>query len=574
MRRFALAALLSLAAAAAGAQTMSEALTYSVNDYFGTARSVALGGAMTALGGDLGSIGINPAGSAVAPYSQFAISPGITILSNTSGYSTYYNEDYTGYQDYRTRKFNIPNLGFTLRFDTYDSSMKSFTLGFMSTATSHFMNDFVGNGINDKTSLLGSFGAGAAPYTPSELNDRNGWFSSGIPWNYLAAYQGGMIAEAYDEYGQPMVDGDGNYTYIGATEAMFPNGDGTYDIRTQGALDQYSRVQTYGAKYDILMNLGMNFNDNLFVGFNLGMPVATYRYSEYFDEQAVNPSDFEIEYADGVVTNFDSATYQYTQTSDISGIYLKAGFIWTPAGGLRVGAAFQTPTLMTIRDVWDVSTSTKFTSATYNTSADSPRNDYQYNLITPWRFNAGLAYTFGGFGLISADFEMADYGNMRFSSSDDYYYDAKAFKTENEVNRYFAGKEYSGRFGIEVRPVPSLSLRAGYSIRTSPQYYAFDKNGEKYTAAGYLNYLDEFEYGQNYITRKTPFEDIYNTFSGGMGYSSDGSFFADIAFRTAKYPSEYFNPYGDYITGGDEFLPEVVQTRTMSDIVLTLGWRF
>ena len=80
MRKIALAALLSFAAAAAGAQTLSEALTYGVNDYYGTARSIALGGAMTALGGDLGSVGINPAGSAVAPYSQFTISPGVTAF--------------------------------------------------------------------------------------------------------------------------------------------------------------------------------------------------------------------------------------------------------------------------------------------------------------------------------------------------------------------------------------------------------------------------------------------------------------------------------------------------------------
>ena len=573
MRRFALAALLSLAAAAAGAQTISEALTYSVNDYYGTARSIALGGAMTALGGDLGSIGINPAGSAVAPYSQFAISPGVTIMTNTSGYSTYYKQDYTGYVDYQANKFNIPNVGFTLKFDTYDSSMKSFTLGFLSTATSHFMNDFVGNGINEKTSLLGSFGAGASPYAPSELNDSRGWFSTGIPWNYLAAYQGGMIAEAYDESGQPMVDANGNWTYLGATEAMFPNGDGTYDIRTQGALDQYSRVQTFGAKYDLLMNLGMNFNDRLFVGFNLGMPIATYRYSEYFDEQAVNTADFPIEYADGVVTNFDTATYQYDQTSDISGIYLKAGFIWNPVGGLRLGAAFQTPTFMTITDTWSVSTSTHFTSSNYNTSVDSPTNDYQYNLVTPWRVNAGLAYAFGSYGLVSADFEMADYSKMRFTQSGDYYSDSRGFRTENDVNRYFAGREYAGRFGVEIRPVPSFSLRAGYSVRTSPQYYGYDKNGEKYTAAGYLNYLDEFENG-NYISSKAAFEDLYTTWSCGLGYSSEGSFFADLAFRSAKYPSEYFNPYADYITGGDEYLPEVVQTRTLQDIVVTLGWRF
>jgi hypothetical protein len=574
MKRFALAALLSLAAAAAGAQTLSEALSYSVNDYYGTARSIALGNAMTALGGDLGSIGINPAGSAVAPYSQFTISPGITILSNTSGYSTFYQQDYTGYLDYRDKKFNIPNIGFTMNFDTYgNSALKSFTLGFVSTATSHFMNDFVGSGINDKTSLLGSFAAGASPYSPTELGGKN--YSAGIPWNYLVAYQGGMIAEAYDEYGNPMVDADGNYTYLGATEGMYQNPDGSYDIRTMGALDQYSRVQTYGAKYDVLMNLGMNFNDRFFLGFNIGMPVATYHYSEYFDEQAVNPEDFEIEYADGVVTNFRKAEYNYSQTSELSGIYLKAGFIWVPGGGFRLGAAIQTPTYMTVNDRWSVSGDTFFSSANYDSSADSPVNDYSYNLRTPWRFNAGLAYTFGGFGLLSADFEMADYSTMRFSEWDSRgYYGSNYYAAENSVNNYFAGKEYSGRFGLEVRPVPSLSLRAGYALRTSPEYYAYDMNGVKYTAAGYLNYYDEFDSGHNAIGSKEAFPDIYSTYSCGIGYSSEGSFFADFACRFAKYPSGYFNPYSDYITGGDDYLPEVVQTRSLADLVLTLGWRF
>ena len=44
----------------------------------GTARSVAMGNAFTALGGDMGSISINPASSAVYRYSEFSITPSIT----------------------------------------------------------------------------------------------------------------------------------------------------------------------------------------------------------------------------------------------------------------------------------------------------------------------------------------------------------------------------------------------------------------------------------------------------------------------------------------------------------------
>ncbi|MFR8803614.1 MAG: hypothetical protein ACLVGR_03915 [Anaerovoracaceae bacterium] len=63
MRKTIFTALLSLTAVAAGAQTMYDGLTFSQNNYYGTARSIGMGNAMTAVGGDLGSIGINPAGS-------------------------------------------------------------------------------------------------------------------------------------------------------------------------------------------------------------------------------------------------------------------------------------------------------------------------------------------------------------------------------------------------------------------------------------------------------------------------------------------------------------------------------
>ena len=65
MKKIATTIILSLAAAAVYAQTANDAYMFSENQYEGTARTMAMGNAFTALGGDLGSIGINPAGSAV-----------------------------------------------------------------------------------------------------------------------------------------------------------------------------------------------------------------------------------------------------------------------------------------------------------------------------------------------------------------------------------------------------------------------------------------------------------------------------------------------------------------------------
>jgi len=44
------------------AQTVAEGVRYSSYDYAGTARSVAVGGAFSALGADMSAISVNPAG--------------------------------------------------------------------------------------------------------------------------------------------------------------------------------------------------------------------------------------------------------------------------------------------------------------------------------------------------------------------------------------------------------------------------------------------------------------------------------------------------------------------------------
>ena len=95
---------------------MYDGLNYSQNNYYGTARSIGMGNAMTAVGGDLGSIGINPAGSAVAGYSQFTITPNLTISSMNASYSAYPvggADRFTNEQNKRLNRFSMPNIGLT-----------------------------------------------------------------------------------------------------------------------------------------------------------------------------------------------------------------------------------------------------------------------------------------------------------------------------------------------------------------------------------------------------------------------------------------------------------------------------
>ena len=126
---FTLASTLSLAASA---QSWEDALQLSDYLYGGTARSVSMGNAFTAVGGDLGSIGINPAGSAITGYSQMSLSTGLSI---SSAYATSADRDVAFGDRVQTvyTRFKIPNIGFVLNIDTGNRrGIKRFSLGFVS----------------------------------------------------------------------------------------------------------------------------------------------------------------------------------------------------------------------------------------------------------------------------------------------------------------------------------------------------------------------------------------------------------------------------------------------------------
>lgn len=541
MRRLFLAALCACAAVSAGAQTIPEALQYSENNYYGTARSIALGNAMTALGGDLGSIGINPAGGAVARYSQFTVSPGVTLMTTNADYSYKNDVDYANLTRTSTSKAVLPNIGFNLRMETGSRrGLKSISFGFLSNTTNRFINDFVGRGTNPSTSLLGSFAYASSPFSPEDLIEPDNYWDTNIPWNSLLAYQAGMISEALDEEGNRLLDGDGNFMYAGATERIDLCEDGAYDIRSAGELDQYSNVRKIGSKQDIVLNAAFNFDDRLFLGLNIGLPYGTYRYNEYFRETAVDPSQFEVKYEDGVTTNFNNATYEYDQLSEFSGIYAKLGVIFLPVPGLRIGAAVQTPTAMDITDRWEVVAATQYSNANYDTNAWTPENEFSYCLRTPWRYNFGVAATLANIALVSADVEFTDYSTMKFCDDRG---DFNRFYLENYDVLDYTGRQFEARFGTEVKVLPDVALRAGYSFKNRGDYYSDGTPLEGKTRAGSI----------------------------GLGFSSSGSFFADFAFRLTKYYTDYFNPYSDYFGG---YLPETRFTRSLSDVVATIGWRF
>jgi hypothetical protein len=265
-------------------------------------------------------------------------------------------------------------------------------------------------------------------------------------------------------------------------------------------------------------------------------------------EKAVDPRDFEISLSNGQNMYFEHMKYNYSYKADGMGVFGKFGVIVTPIRSLRIGAAIQTPTVTTMTETWAEDGETQFSLKGYN--AYSPYIEAEYSLTSPMRANFGAAYTFGALGLISVDYEMVDYGKMRYDTSGD---DRQYFEEINQdiSNRF--GISHMLRAGAEFKPFPAFAIRAGYGLTTSAE--RMDSWGSQIQ--------------KPQITQSASF---------GLGFSSKGSFFADAAVQTRFLNDEYFMPYEDYIFDADgyvvEFAPELVNKRSLVKAYITLGWRF
>lgn len=546
--------------------------TLSRNSYYGTARSIAMGNALTAVGGDLGSFVINPAGSAVASYSQVSITPSFSLASSAGTYSPVgYGPVTNSFNTGTNAKFGLSNLALSMVFKTGRRyGLKSFTVGFVSNQTADYNSIMTASGHNSRTTLLDEYAATATfnRFSHNALNS----YDSGTPWDLVTAYRGHLFGSInLNEYvGNSTVPGD-------------------YGYYVPDDLQQTSSVMTGGHKNDFLLNFGANFSDNFYVGLNWGVQSLSYDYMETYNENAVNPQKFYISLTDRsgklVDTYYRGANTSYSTLSDARGSYFKGGFIWLPVRGLRVGAAIQSPTFMAVQERIQYSAASYYENPNCNGDAHSPEDAWRYSLRTPYSVNAGLAWTFGVLGMISVDYEMMDYSVMRMkesgsfsvSSVNDYFY------RNNEVTKKFYGVSHALRVGAEIKPLPFISVRAGYNLLTDPEKVWQDPShpAEDVTAVMYASSPEKYKglVNPKYLAAST------SAFSFGVGYSSPSSFYADFAVRFTNYPSMSMLPFFDYSHAGkdkyhefgtdsQELSPRIEYKGKLIDIALTLGWRF
>ena len=115
-------------------------ILFSQNDNNGSARFTAMSGAFGALGGDISSININPAGLSVFNNSMFT---GTLNSRNSDITSNYYGNSLTTQNQF----INLSQAGAVLVFDSaYSSDWTKFAIGFNYRITKDFNDNFIAEG--------------------------------------------------------------------------------------------------------------------------------------------------------------------------------------------------------------------------------------------------------------------------------------------------------------------------------------------------------------------------------------------------------------------------------------------
>ena len=521
MKRFISSILAVICIVASGnvwGQTALDAYRYSQQFNEGTARSVAMGNATVALGGDLGAVSINPAATGVYRYHEFVITPTVTTSTAEAGYlGTITNDNKT--------RLGISNFGYVASFPTgrRNSGLINWNLAITYNKTNNYTSRMSAGGITDQSSWLSALAQNTAGiYAPTmDMNSQNDpFYSTNAGWTSILGWNTSLLDTLPDS----------PYDYIAATENI--NG---YDIAVGGALEQYFQRESVGNTSEAVINFGGNISNKFFFGFNLGITSIMYKYSEVYSEKAVDSNQFD--------SQFREFSHYYGYKTSGTGINLKAGFIYTPIQGLRVGASISSPTWTFLYEEWDEQMSSHFADG-YSQNLTSPLGSFNYRLNTPFRWNVGAAYTMGQLGAISIDYEGVNYSKMKFMEDSQY---ASSYDIFGEENRYIQQSFKSAnilRAGLEINATPQLAVRAGYQHYTSG--YKYDNT--------------TIQLG-----------------SLGLGYTSANGFFADLTYQQQFRNEDTFQLYDD-LTDYDGSMIEAAPVGTNKygtwKMLLSIGLRF
>lgn len=405
-----------------------DALRFSQYQFGSTARLKALGNAQTAVGGDISSIGGNPAGLGLFTRSEFSLTTEIMQYSSTG---SYFGESTNASRG----KVNINNLGavFFVRMGKpqgQDLKTGAISLNF-------------GIGYN-KTNDFGNKLMFGAPNTQSSIAN----FYADLANGYTGALASGSLEDAADKANLIIPSGN---SYVSATN---PN-------RLQDEV-----IIRNGSQSELNLSAGLNISNKLYIGTSIGLVSLDYSSDNTFTEKGtLSYSDANGNYSE----NYNNNYFQRFEAKG-SGFNMKLGVIFRPNQFFRLGATAQTPNWYTIDDSYSESNNTKLTDNPFfqdqNVKSETANYDLTYGLRTPAKFSLAASLFQNKIGFITGEVELVDYSSIELQNKD--YDEPNRFNEDNRfiLNNYKNATNY--KIGAEVKATPAIFIRGGYSLTDSP----------------------------------------------------------------------------------------------------------
>lgn len=449
----------------------NDALRYSQAYNFGTARTAGLAGSGLALGGDIGAIGINPAGLGLFNRSQFVLTPTISL---NKGNTTFLGGD----TPTEEANLDIGNLGIVINFSKGKLSPSGWSSGSLA-ITYNRINDFRRSaffrGQNDNNSIIDAM-----------LEQANGLFPEELT---------GLAQIGYDHY---LIN-------------PIPGAEDTYDSFVLGFPEQVEAITREGFTDEIKIAYGTNYKDLLYLGAGVGFTNTEYTYTRIFTELFDDPAIAGINIDERLDVNG-------------TGVNLNLGFIVRPADFVRVGASYTSPTWYNFNEESDVFYTTQYNDFDVSTwapngqriiqedtvlgtlNSNTPLFISEYDLRTPARINAGVALFFKKHGFITADIERLDYTNAHVSSSD-FFADAD----NTTIDRLYQSVT-NIKLGAEFR-YNFLRLRGGYATLGDPFVDGFDDLDRSRTVTSFGLGLNFGKYFVDLSHTQTSFEESFASYT-------------------------------------------------------------
>lgn len=475
MKKYILLFLSGLAFNSVQSQEITDAVRFSQENLNGTARFRAMSGAFGALGGDLSSLNVNPAGSAIFANNQMGITASNTTTKNNSNYFGSRNTENNNSFD-----FNQAGLVFVFKNNNRNNEgWNKFSLAINYDNKNNFDNTIGSFGINPTTSIGDYFVA----------------YANGIPLNSFVNANYGNL----DYASQQAYLGFNAYIIDPANNDPNPN-EYISNIAEGGNYYQENTIITNGYNGKLSFNAAAACNDKVYLGINLNSHFVDYTQSSVFYEDNNNPLPTAPDSYRVNKVQFNNDLYTYG-----SGFSFQLGVIGKITPEARIGLAYESPTWYKLND----ELTQRLVAVSANTSGElDPEvidkkitNVYApYKLQTPGKITGSFAYVFGKKGLINIDYSRKNYSNTRFIPEYDSYYQGL-----NNSMSQILNKTNEVRIGAEYK-IERLSLRGGYRFEESP------------------------------YNNKSIISDL-NSFSAGLGYNFGGTKL-DLAYAHSNRDSQ------------------------------------